>query len=542
MSQFNISSLSEFADATLPRLMKKSQATGGSILLAHNEMLMVHADHGLKEERGHNARIPIGVGVTGQAAQSGDVQWVPDVDKRDNYIEGVNDAEWEFVVPIMNDGQKPSLIIDFESDHDTRPDQQTRDAIVRYLTVRRDLLLGLAEKACYWRLSRMDALSSLMHGDSFKRAIRPHTPGGLFVMDLEPRLDTATVSAFNELKVALRQVGEQLSALLSNEAFIGRFYDTTFGAFLPDIAPDSMDRKEQTLRQKLAETCSVKHVNSVYVKKRSEVQMAIDETFVNRTYSDSEQADKRMVLNEVLNKGNIELYYQPIKHVRFKRNVGHEILVRGPEGSLLRSLKDLFRTAYNNGRIVELDQLIARTALKEYPADSNRTIFLNVERRSINSSDWREAFVEGVRALPDGTTVCVEVTEHDDLSELQTPIHSLRDKLNSSVLFAIDDFGTGSSNFRSVLNLSPDVVKLDRSLISHLDENFEKRSLVESVLSFSAQADIDVVAEGIERQKEWETVRELGAELAQGHYFARPESLQELGYCKTGSPARDPIE
>lgn len=538
MSITSANNLSEFADTKLPRLMIKAQATGGSILLAHNETLMVHSARGLKDERGRNARIPIGVGVTGQAARSGEVQWVPDVEQRDNYIEGVEGANWELTIPLQDDGQRPTLIFDFESDRNEYPDQSVRDEIVRYLTVRQGMLLNFAERACYRRLSRTDTLSSLMDSDSFIQDVTNQTPGGLFIMDLEPTLDTATVSAFNELKTVLRKIGETLAATLSDRSLLTRFYGTTFGAFIPGITPDTMDQTKKDLHHDLAGTCSVKHVNSSHVIEQPDVQVLIDEAFVDQTYSNSDQADKRLALNEVINTGDVELFYQPIQHVRFKRNVGHEILVRGPDDSPLRSPKELFRTAYRNGRIGELDRLITRKALSEYPTQPDRTVFLNVERKSIASHDWRTTFIDGVRSMPDGATVCVEVTEHDNLSALQAPIDDLRDKLGSSILFAVDDFGTGSSNFRSVLNLSPDVVKLDRSLINHLDENFEKRSLVKSVLSFSSQADIDVVAEGIERQAEWKTIRGLGAKLAQGYYFARPAPLCQLDAHESTGPAR----
>lgn len=541
VSTLHCKTLDDFAERTVPRLMDKSGATGGSILLVNSETLMVHAARGLKESRGHNARIPMGVGVTGEAARSGETQWVPDVGQRDNYIEGVADAEWELAIPVGDD-HETSLVIDLESDQEERPDEQTRDEIVRYLTVRRDPLINLAEKARYRRLSRTDTLSSLLDSDSFVQAIKGRAPGGLFVMDLEPRLDTGVVSAFGELKTTLRTIGEQLAGLFDEDAVLTRFYGTTFGVFVPDLAPGSIDTARTTIQRELADTCSVKHSNSRYVEKSSDVQALVDEVFINQQYSDNEQADRQLELGQILRDGCIDLHYQPVQHVRFKRSVGHEILVRGPENSPLRSPKDLFRTAYDGERIDELDRLITRTALSEYPAGSDRTLFLNVERTSLNSKKWRTTLLDGVGALPDTATVCIEITEHDSLSDLHEPIETLRDKLGSSVLFAIDDFGTGSSNFRSVLELSPDVVKLDRSLISHIDEGFEKRSLVESVLTFSTQTDIDVVAEGVERKEEWEVVRELGAELAQGYYFARPEPLQQLVSDTTNDPIGEAAE
>ena len=74
----------------------------------------------------------------------------------------------------------------------------------------------------------------------------------------------------------------------------------------------------------------------------------------------------------------------------------------------------------------------------------------------------------------------------------------------------------------SIANLAPDYIKLDISLISNIDSNFLKQNLVETMVSFAESQGAQVIAEGVERREEFETVKDLGVHLTQGFLFHRP--------------------
>jgi EAL domain-containing protein (putative c-di-GMP-specific phosphodiesterase class I) len=88
--------------------------------------------------------------------------------------------------------------------------------------------------------------------------------------------------------------------------------------------------------------------------------------------------------------------------------------------------------------------------------------------------------------------------------------------------FAVDDAGSGYAGLGSIANLEPDFIKLDISLISGIDTNFMKQNLVETMVSFANDHGIKVIAEGVEREEEWETVKALGAHYTQGFLFHKP--------------------
>lgn len=116
----------------------------------------------------------------------------------------------------------------------------------------------------------------------------------------------------------------------------------------------------------------------------------------------------------------------------------------------------------------------------------------------------------------------VELTEHDrfdDLGALRAEIDGLRDL---GALVAIDDAGAGYAGLQTIVELSPDLVKLDRSLIAGIHEDEAKLALVETMGALLSRIDSWLLAEGIEEQAELDAIVRLGVPLGQGYVFGRP--------------------
>ncbi len=89
-------------------------------------------------------------------------------------------------------------------------------------------------------------------------------------------------------------------------------------------------------------------------------------------------------------------------------------------------------------------------------------------------------------------------------------------------LLAVDDFGTGINNLELIEQMSPNIVKLDREVISGIDHISEKQENVKNLVNLFHSKGITVVAEGIEEKEEFEYLQGLGVDLYQGYYLARP--------------------
>ncbi|MBQ9383366.1 MAG: EAL domain-containing protein [Ruminiclostridium sp.] len=117
--------------------------------------------------------------------------------------------------------------------------------------------------------------------------------------------------------------------------------------------------------------------------------------------------------------------------------------------------------------------------------------------------------------------VVVEMTENSEYNE--TELNEIKEKYRSlNIRIAIDDYGTGYSNISNLLRYTPNYVKIDRSLLSGIHNNPNKKHFVREIIDFCHDNDILALAEGIENGDELRTVILLGADLIQGFYVAKP--------------------
>jgi EAL domain-containing protein (putative c-di-GMP-specific phosphodiesterase class I) len=119
--------------------------------------------------------------------------------------------------------------------------------------------------------------------------------------------------------------------------------------------------------------------------------------------------------------------------------------------------------------------------------------------------------------------VYLEITESVPLTHFDLVMSVLREvKMRGNLQLVVDDLGAGYSNLKSIADLEPQVVKLDRGLVAGIERNPRQRQLVNSVVSLCRDLKARVVVEGIETEDELAALRDSGADYAQGYLFARP--------------------
>jgi len=121
--------------------------------------------------------------------------------------------------------------------------------------------------------------------------------------------------------------------------------------------------------------------------------------------------------------------------------------------------------------------------------------------------------------------VVVEITEHAPIDDYESVTEALERVRSLGVRLTIDDAGAGFASMRHVLRLDPDFIKLDISLIAGIDADASKQALASGLISLAKSAGATILAEGIEREEELETLVGLGVEYGQGYLLARPEPL-----------------
>src|SRR5205814_6532680 len=121
--------------------------------------------------------------------------------------------------------------------------------------------------------------------------------------------------------------------------------------------------------------------------------------------------------------------------------------------------------------------------------------------------------------------VVIEITERTAIKDYPKFRERLRLFRERGFRFAVDDAGSGYAGLGSIANLEPDFIKLDISLINSIDTNFIKQNLVETMVRFADEHGAKVIAEGVERAEELDTVKRLGVHLVQGFFLHRPQAL-----------------
>jgi len=225
----------------------------------------------------------------------------------------------------------------------------------------------------------------------------------------------------------------------------------------------------------------------------------------------------RAVVDVLSGDRDVCMHLQPVADLRTGGFWGVEALARFP-GHPRPGPDAWFVSALRDGRGAALEELTLRAALALLPrlADGMRL--------TVNLS--AEALLQpGVQALlleTPADRVLVELTEHERVADYPALLGVLTALRSAGIGLAIDDFGAGHSSLQHVLNLDPEMVKLDLALVQGVGGCARRQALVEAMLTFSRRTDAVLVAEGVEEADDLEVLTGLGVELAQGFFLARP--------------------
>ena len=233
-------------------------------------------------------------------------------------------------------------------------------------------------------------------------------------------------------------------------------------------------------------------------------------------------------LQRIILKEQITTLFQPIYDMETLRPHGFEALCRGPKNTEFFSPLALFDTAEKSDLAFELDHLCRRKALQaagERGSGLSREfkLFVNTLPFSMRDPDFQGnelIRLLGKNLAPD--QIVFEVTERRAIENY----HLFRDAMkyfqHLRCLFAIDDMGAGYSGLDKIVELQPNYVKLDMSMVRDIHTSFVKKEMVQTFKAMADKIDAKLVAEGIEKREEFDVVREIGVNYIQGNYLGRP--------------------
>lgn len=209
--------------------------------------------------------------------------------------------------------------------------------------------------------------------------------------------------------------------------------------------------------------------------------------------------------------------YQPIVTLDWRVQVGYEALTRFEDGT---PPDRLIADAHAVGLGVELELVLVAAAV-EQAADLPDGLWL-----SVNVSPSVLLDIDGLAAalVRRNRPVVIEVTEHVAIEDYPA-VRAAIAALGSDVSLAVDDAGAGFASLRHVIELRPQYLKLDRTLVGKVDRDLTRQAMVAGLVKFAERSGCRVIAEGIETGDELVMLRGLGIPLGQGYLLGRPTTL-----------------
>jgi len=233
-------------------------------------------------------------------------------------------------------------------------------------------------------------------------------------------------------------------------------------------------------------------------------------------------------LEQAIEEGQLVNYYQPKVSLVTGQLVGAEALVRWRHPNAGLVFPDRFiAMAEEHGLIDRLTDNVLVAALRQARLWHDAGLLLDVSVNVSMDNLVALEFPDAVARLADDagvalSRVMLEVTESRLMNDLRAPLDILTRLRLKRVGLSIDDFGTGHSSLAQLRDIPFDELKLDRSFVNGAANDPALRAIVEASLAMARQLGMKSVAEGIEDRADWDFLRALGCDVAQGYFIARP--------------------
>lgn len=243
------------------------------------------------------------------------------------------------------------------------------------------------------------------------------------------------------------------------------------------------------------------------------------------------RAAPRSDLAHGIERGELRLVYQPKLHLRTRRIVSVEALVRWvhPERGLV-SPADFIPAAEETNDILPLSLWVLDRAIADQRAlvgqGHDLPVFVNIAASLLTD----DAFIRRAAAMvgESGARIGFEITETSVIHDPETAIANLKHVAGLGIPIAIDDYGAGLSSLAYLKRLPACELKIDKLFITELTSSHRDPLIVRSTIDLAHAMEMDVVAEGIETPTALALLSVMGCDMAQGYHISRPLAMEDL--------------
>jgi diguanylate cyclase (GGDEF)-like protein/PAS domain S-box-containing protein len=251
----------------------------------------------------------------------------------------------------------------------------------------------------------------------------------------------------------------------------------------------------------------------------------------------SERLERSAQLQRAVEHGEFVLHYQPIVSLEGGEAVAVEALVRWqhPDRGLLGP-SEFIPVAEETGLIIPIGGWVLEEACRQTRAWQQAHALAGKLRTSVNISArhfQHEGLIEDVAGALDisgldPACLVLEITESVLVQDAESVISRMLELKAIGVSFAVDDFGTGYSSLSYLKRFPIDILKVDKSFVDEVGDSAKAGALAKAIVQLGNSLNLDTVAEGIEKVRQFDSLRSLGCMYGQGYFFARPVAAEGM--------------
>lgn len=254
-----------------------------------------------------------------------------------------------------------------------------------------------------------------------------------------------------------------------------------------------------------------------------------EEMLIDTTSDDADE------ISAALEKNEFVVYYQPKFNLTSKTFISSEALIRwdSPTRGLLSPMR-FINTAENGGLIHRIDMFVFEQVCKDLDETRRKgrrliPVSINFSLYEFYSPNFVDDLISTIEKYNINPTLLeIEIVEGTTGANLFLSISILKKIKEYGLRILMDDFGVGFSNFNNLKILPIDVIKIDKSFIDNIEEDVKSREIAKFMIEFSKEIGLEVVAEGVDNQKQVDILKKFKCDTIQGFYYSKPLPRQEF--------------
>lgn len=234
------------------------------------------------------------------------------------------------------------------------------------------------------------------------------------------------------------------------------------------------------------------------------------------------------IVKKALKNKKVISFFQPIICNKTKKIDKYESLVRiiDEKGKIIEPA--FFLNKAKEGKYYT--QITMRVLENSFKAldQTDAEISINISVLDIEKKPTREKIYKLLELYKnEASRIVFELLEDEDIKDLTLVKEFITKVKKMGVKIAIDDFGAGYSNFQRLFDYQPDIIKIDGSLVKNIEHNKLSLSIIKTIVNFSKEQNIKIVAEYVENESIFNILNNLGVDYSQGYFFGKPTALQK---------------